>query len=427
MNRPIIKGTANHKASIAKAKAESIVSQRRTQADAGLVSAADTLGKSYKPQAIDYSIKQKGIDFLDIKKEKKAKAKSGYEDYLDDIGATAEDVGEEKGVLSEKDWKQLNKQKTKKEKNNSLKVSNKTKRADEKASKLSDEFDSYVEYMQGQRLDNQIINQDDYEALSRRERRKLVGKKNIFEKFTDKIKAKKEQNEIDFQAEQKDKSIIQAEKDAAKLEADKLKQAELDKKEIEKALALERRNEEKLKKRLIREEAAERRKNRNKKGIIDVGEVKTTGIGDKQINQQTRQYTKEQREKLNTGEEGGNIWSNDLERYVLPEEIVDGQFVSKAEGETIIVSPNIKGKTTEPVVEEKKTLSNLEIRKKRMRDRKYNDPNTSQYIKDQMLKEGYVPNESKSPTQMRDNRIYRNAVKGGAVQRNMIKSGYKPE
>ena len=176
MNRPIIKGTANHKASIAKAKAESIVSQRRTQADAGLVSAADTLGKSYKPQAIDYSIKQKGIDFLDIKKEKKAKAKSGYEDYLDDIGATAEDVGEEKGVLSEKDWKQLNKQKTKKEKNNSLKVSNKTKRADEKASKLSDEFDSYVEYMQGQRLDNQIINQDDYEALSRRERRKLVGK-----------------------------------------------------------------------------------------------------------------------------------------------------------------------------------------------------------------------------------------------------------
>ena len=56
-----------------------------------------------------------------------------------------------------------------------------------------------------------------------------------------------------------------------------------------------------------------------------------------------------------------------------------------------------------------------------------NDPDTSQYIKDQMLKEGYVPDEGKTTMNMRDNIIYRNAIKGGAVQRNMIKSGYKPE
>ena len=36
MNRPTIKGTANHKASIAKAKEKSIVSQRSARADAGL-------------------------------------------------------------------------------------------------------------------------------------------------------------------------------------------------------------------------------------------------------------------------------------------------------------------------------------------------------------------------------------------------------
>ena len=35
--------------------------------------------------------------------------------------------------------------------------------------------------------------------------------------------------------------------------------------------------------------------------------------------------------------------------------------------------------------------------------------------------------KGKSPMDMRDNRIYRNAVKGGTVQQNMIKSGYKPE
>ena len=65
MNRPVIKGTANHKASIAKAKARSVVSQSRTKGDASLVGAAADLGKSYKPKAMDYSIDQKGIEFLD--------------------------------------------------------------------------------------------------------------------------------------------------------------------------------------------------------------------------------------------------------------------------------------------------------------------------------------------------------------------------
>ena len=54
MKRPIIKGTKLHKASIAKAK--TVVSQSRTKADASLVGAADALGKSYIPHAIDYSI-----------------------------------------------------------------------------------------------------------------------------------------------------------------------------------------------------------------------------------------------------------------------------------------------------------------------------------------------------------------------------------
>jgi len=61
MKRPIIKGTPLHKASIAKAKTESIVSQRRTQADSSLVAAGNALGESYIPAAIDFSIDQKAI------------------------------------------------------------------------------------------------------------------------------------------------------------------------------------------------------------------------------------------------------------------------------------------------------------------------------------------------------------------------------
>tara|TARA_R100000541_G_scaffold25572_2_gene35185 strand:- start:89 stop:1180 length:1092 start_codon:yes stop_codon:yes gene_type:complete len=62
MNRPIIKGTPLHKASIAKAKAESIVSQARTQADASLVQSGKLLGQSYMPAAIDFSIDTPEID-----------------------------------------------------------------------------------------------------------------------------------------------------------------------------------------------------------------------------------------------------------------------------------------------------------------------------------------------------------------------------
>jgi len=70
MNRPVIKGTANHKASIAKAKAQSVVSQSRTTGDAGLIKAASDLGTSYKPQAIDFELDKINIDVPE-KKEKK--------------------------------------------------------------------------------------------------------------------------------------------------------------------------------------------------------------------------------------------------------------------------------------------------------------------------------------------------------------------
>jgi len=60
INRSIIKGTANHKASIAKAK-QAVVSQARVQADPTLVKYGGILGKSYIPQAIDYTIDQPEI------------------------------------------------------------------------------------------------------------------------------------------------------------------------------------------------------------------------------------------------------------------------------------------------------------------------------------------------------------------------------
>jgi len=101
MNRPIIKGTANHKASIAKAKAKSVVSQSRTKADAGLVAASRALGESYKPSEIDFELDKINIDVPE--KEKKEKQPSRQielpkERRIDEERREAEGVGEEEQI-----------------------------------------------------------------------------------------------------------------------------------------------------------------------------------------------------------------------------------------------------------------------------------------------------------------------------------------
>ena len=42
-------------------------------------------------------------------------------------------------------------------------------------------------------------------------------------------------------------------------------------------------------------------------------------------------------------------------------------------------------------------------------------------------KEKYDIKNGKSPTQMRDDRVYTNALKNGPVRKNMIEGGYKPQ
>jgi hypothetical protein len=56
MTRPTIQGTEYHKASVLKARAET-VTQTRTAADPTLVAAGSELGKSHIPKAVDFTIK----------------------------------------------------------------------------------------------------------------------------------------------------------------------------------------------------------------------------------------------------------------------------------------------------------------------------------------------------------------------------------
>jgi len=73
MNRPVIKGTPFHKASIAKAKSTSIVAAAEQGADSTLVAAGKDLGLSNVGQSIDFGIESTKLDFKRKKGKKKNK------------------------------------------------------------------------------------------------------------------------------------------------------------------------------------------------------------------------------------------------------------------------------------------------------------------------------------------------------------------
>ena len=391
MNRPVIKGTANHKASVAKATSKSIVSQRRTQADAGLVGASRALGKSYKPQEIDFELDKINIDVPE-KKESKDKEPKDKEPR----------VKKEKKVKVKKDKEP----KVKKEKEPKVKRDTWYRDVDE---------------------DGNIISR-------------------TYQGIKDKIRSKREQKELDFQAEQEKKNRIQAEKDAAYVGKGEQEVLVENYKGSKEELAYLKEQE--------RLAAEAKKKQMAKKAVIEVEKPTVGAVGEEAI----RNYTKDEQKRLQT--EG--VFNEQVMRVVLPEEQdSDGNFIGGKEKDVTVI---------EPVVEKKKTTTSSP--RQRRLDKKYENAGPS--VRANMEADGYVPpgvtqvqqqkvfndwkkdnnipkdtkltqeqieefseyesnvdytkvGGGKSPAAMRDNRIYRNAIKGGAVQRNMIKSGYKPE
>ena len=315
MKRPVIKGTPLHKASIAKAKAESIVAQTRTQADGGLVGAGDALGKSYIPAAIDFSIDQKAIKIPKGKEKPNPKPKEEEEIDMDEL--------------------------------------------------LKDDEDEIVD-----------AGLDDDRAVNPN---------------------KKDRGYKNWKVREEEENIRLAEENKARLDAASAKRKEAQRlKDIQ--------------------------MNKKKGQVYEPGSIKADAVGGKQISQ----YTKEQRDRL--ASEGA--WSDEAEKMVLPEEIVDGKFVSKAEGtnlEVVATDPKGDNQTNNTVVEEAdQNTTTTRTREQKENDKIYNDFRTSKYKKRKMIEGGYNPIQSKSPVEMRDDRIYRNALKDGPVRKNMIKGGYTP-
>jgi len=482
MNRPIIKGTANHKASIAKAKAKSVVSQSRTKADAGLIAASNALGKSYKPSEIDFELDKINIDVPEKeKKEKQPRIKKEKQPR----------VKKEKKVLTEEE-----------------KAERRAKRRETRG-KIVDGVKTAIGGIVGVPLaigkglfkfGEDIIDEfgnkvkgaiDDIKtkgAEGKEKRAKIKAEKEAAALAEQKASEEARFNELMVEDEEEnDFSAIEAEPDVVYESSGDVDRGYKTWKHKQDAENIRSARETSGRMNTVTEQ---QRQEAAKKYNVKVEDLEAKEIGGKR-----EFFPKQGAVGGGYGDEGGGAgsggtqWDDELGRFRIPmgglsdealanlsdedKKVYKAEMEERAkkeEAELEALKPKIgdvdpsdvnstminegqieldpvtntyrytelyhktKAKIAEqnkpkvePVVEEKKTLSNLEIRKKKRADKKWNDPKTSQYIKDQMLKEGYVPDEGKTAMNMRDNRIYRNAVKGGIVQQNMIKSGYIPE
>jgi len=498
MNRPVIKGTANHKASIAKAKATSVVSQSRTKGDAGLIAAANTLGESYKPQAIDFELDKIDIDVpekkekkekqpkvkkekkVKVKKEKKVKVKKEKE-VLTEEEQAAKDAAEKDAAKKEarfnelmvedeeendfsaidnepdvnyessggvdrgyKTWKhKQDAENIRLAEKNKASVSAKLQAAkdagwtitDSEIGEMAREATTWNEDKQrweatppkttikevaeaagdGGGAADEAKNADAADKAAKGKAAKDYGTSEFAVELNEKGEyvpmegAVSEYNEVwkDGQwvdTPESEQYFGPEGKKVSKEAAEKYGETRIKKAEEKKQRELER--EEKNKG--IRERNEARKYFKGKRNFDDK-ENKFTLYGPETTEgkvEALREIKAEQAEVLN-------------EENLIDIEEQDDPDINYTTSSTVTPTPK-------PVVEENKTPTTTEKPKVsdfRTKKNAFGGTLTAKEQYEKALKEYY----SKSPMEMRDNRIYRNAVKGGTVQQNMIKSGYKPE
>ena len=426
MNRPIIKGTPLHKASIAKAKTESIVAQTRTQADSSLVGAGDALGKSYIPAAIDFSIDQKAIKIPKSKKKKKKK-KGEKETDVAELLVEDEDVIEDAGQDNErtvnpnkKDRGYKNWKVREEEKNIADAEANKKRLAEAKKNNTNMDFTTEnpdIEAPVGEpfkpspKSDTRVMNKEELDAAQPKtiNRESIITQEEASTATGDKAKGKlvkKTKEELAIQEEVKAKTAetlrVETER-AAKVKADKLVVAKA--KQEKKAKAKAERDEVNVKNEAIRE--------RNAARVYFKGKTNQPESIDDKVKALREIKASQQSELTNAPDEVPE--QNDPEPWEIAAR--EKRDLNSNTPQTAPVQPERKG-----VESEKPKVSSG---KQKRLDLKYKLAGPG--VRANMEADGYTPLKGKSPLEMRDDRVYRNARVDGPVRRNMIKGGYKPQ
>jgi hypothetical protein len=441
MKRPVIKGTPLHKASIAKAK-ESIVSQRRTQADASLVGAGNALGESYIPAAIDYSIDQKAIKIPESGEEKVKKGKKGRKEIdMAELLKEDEDIVENAG-LDDKRTVNPNKKdkgyknwKVREEKENiRLAEENKARldaasakraKAAAEAKKNNTNMDFTTKnpdivmpedkpFKPNPKSDIRVMNKEELDAAQEKtiNRDALITQEEAGTATGDKGKGKlvkKTKEELAIEAEVKAKTAetlrVETER-AAKVKADKIAVIKTEKAKVKAA-------EQKVKQDAvdIKNEAIRGRNKRKADAREFYGkDVKLTQA---RLNAYSDAVKKQEAELSATPTEIPE--QDDPEPWEIAAQ--EKRDLNSNTPQNAPVQPEKKG-----VESEKPKVSSG---KQKRLDLKYKLAGPS--VRANMEADGYTPLKGKSPMEMRDDRVYRNARVDGPVRKNMIKGGYKPQ
>lgn len=418
MNRPLIKGTKLHKASVLKAKKQPVVAQTRTQADASLVGAGRELGKSIVPGQSDYDLRYNPeMDFsLRTPKEEddELKTRVEKEEIVDDTIYEDDEVIEEKEV--EKEVKK-DKKKKKKEKDKGKK--------------------------DGKTVRDRIIST--YNRIKKKiEDKKIEDRKNITEKDTEKASLDKEA-ETAQDAGKPQRSDYNNPSDHMRALMEWHKKQEEEKKEVVKEDAYdlmdevdksnlqprpkEKRDVERPVNQLPRIEAKVPELTQNdqlpKLELAEELDISSSKVLPAHENPKYKQVDllNPDRQKLDTGIDVHDRFQRDLfDSEIEHKDYFTAKFDDYAYT-TIAVDEDENGEK-DGIFEEQEfwTYKNQEISESEVPSDAFT------FIMNNRIKSMKgVQNKNSSPAQLRDSRIFKNATPGGIVQKTMLKNGYIPK
>ena len=473
MKRPIIKGTPLHKASIAKATSESIVAQTRTQADGSLVAAGQALGRSYVPAAIDYSrdskaikipkgkkdededktkkvkkkedktkkVKKKEVKKKEVKKKELKKYVEEAEDEDNNYSGIENDNsdttdGSSAGNKFYKNWKFREDEKNIKEAKANKKEQDEASKKRTDPKKIKSIKPSEVKTKDANYKPTQagFYDPEDKEDLG-----EYMPPEN--KSTTDNQQSKPYQN---FRKRQEQQNIIDAEANKAKIDAESearrqrnttkvnttgpkqlpSKTADLELKQAGEAPEITKTPKAPE---ITKTPKAHENPKYKAKGQVRDSEGRITSLG----------QTPPQNPGYSYNEENDQWTYNDIpvDGKEVPEAFVDGVNAEEEETRNIDLNSNTPSadSTSVDIIPQPPTATN-EVEEKQVRVKpKPSDfrPKKNAFggtlTANEQYQKALKEYNSKSPMEMRDDRIYRNALENGPVRKNMIKGGYTPQ
>jgi len=445
MNRPVIKGAASHKVSIAKAKEKSIVSQARTQADPSLSFAAEQLGRSRIGKSVDYTIDPGKVEIqstyekeLKDPKERRRRRKK-TEDELAIEQSHLENKYQTEGVYDP--TRDAEGKKLKKEKGDS---------------KISKAIQAIKDKIEAKRAKNKAK----YDAEQAEKQR--IKEENA--RLNAEKQAAKDKVKADKLAEQ---ARIKAEKAQAKADAKYIGEGEIEDPNVQykdskdyKTREEERINQERLDAKYIGEgdiedpnvqykdteayKADERARIEEERRLSSADDQATfnreLNLSQEQDLQSDLMQSIEGKdtEDVKVRKEGDVISLEDIQEMNRKAKMsgeIESRSYTAEEAKRLVFDPNTNEmRLPEEITADKTVYSTDEgapndvalaprTGRQRRLDKKYENSGPS--VRANMIKDGYTPPPN-SPAQKRDDRIFANALPNGVLRKNMMKSGYIP-